>query len=252
MKKILVTGGAGYVGSHACKVLAQSGIEPIVFDNLSRGNPGAVKWGPLEIGDILDSDRLDEVLTKYRPDAIMHFAAYAYVGESVGDPETYYVNNVTGSLQLIKAMRHHDINKIIFSSSCSTYGMPQALAIDEMHLQIPVNPYGMTKLTIEACLRDFGVAYGLQSVVLRYFNAAGADPDGEIGEKHDPETHLIPLAIDAAIGRRGELTIHGDDYDTIDGTCVRDFVHVTDLANAHVQALGAFQSGNSFNAFNFF
>lgn len=234
---VLVTGGAGYIGSHACKALARSGYVPVVYDNLCYGHKWAVKWGPLELGDIGDRERLDQVIEIYRPNAVMHFAAFAYVGESVGDPGKYYRNNVVGSLNLLEAMRDHEINRIVFSSTCATYGVPERLPMSEETPQHPINPYGASKLMVERLLADFGAAHGLTSVVLRYFNAAGADPDNEIGEDHEPETHLIPLALDAASGRRPHVTVFGTDYDTPDGTCIRDYIHVSDLADAHVGAM---------------
>lgn len=250
MKKILVTGGAGYIGGHACKALAAEGYTPIVYDNLVYGHSWAVRWGPLEIGDIADRTRLDEVLGKYSPIAIMHFAAYAYVGESVRNPGKYYRNNVAGTLTLLEAMRDHGIDKLIFSSTCATYGNPNFVPIKESHPQQPINPYGASKLMIERILQDFDCAHGLRSISLRYFNAAGADPDGEVGEAHDPETHLIPLVLDAALGRQPAITIFGDDYDTPDGTCIRDYIHVSDLANAHVLALKALEKGAKTTAYN--
>src|SRR5215831_21017179 len=188
---VLVTGGAGYVGSHVCKALHRAGYRPIVYDNLCAGHEWAVKWGPLEHGDIQDRARLDEVINKYRPKAVMHFAAFAYVGESVADPGKYYRNNVAGSLTLLEALRDHEIERIVFSSTCATYGVPDNIPIREDAPQHPINPYGASKLMVERMIQDFGSAYGLRSIVLRYFNAAGADPEGDIGEDHDPETHLI-------------------------------------------------------------
>jgi UDP-arabinose 4-epimerase len=240
MSNVLVTGGAGYVGSHACKALAANGLNPIAFDNLVTGHDWAVRWGPLAKGDILDGDRLDEVFRLYQPSAVLHFAAYAYVGESVEHPSRYYTNNVLGTLNLLNAMRKHGVDQIVFSSTCSTYGIPESVPISEAHPQRPINPYGSSKLMVERILADYGAAYRLRSISLRYFNAAGADPEGQIGENHDPETHLIPLVLSAANG--GEpITIYGTDYDTPDGTCIRDFIHVSDLANAHVLALKALQ-----------
>ena len=247
---ILVTGGAGYIGSHACKALAQAGYTPIAYDNLVYGHRQAVRWGPLEVGDIADRARLDAVITQYRPEAVMHFAAYAYVGESVLDPAKYYRNNVAGTLNLLEALLHHGINRIVFSSTCATYGIPQQTPIDEDHPQQPINPYGASKLMIERMLQDFDTAYGLRSVSLRYFNAAGADPDGEIGEDHDPETHLIPLALQAALGQREALQVFGTDYPTPDGSCIRDYIHVTDLAQAHVQAMDYLAKGGATTALN--
>jgi UDP-arabinose 4-epimerase len=235
--KVLVTGGAGYIGSHACKALAAAGHEPICVDNLVYGHRWAVRWGPLEVADISDRERIDAILAEYRPDAVMHFAAYAYVGESVTDPAKYYRNNVAGTLSLLDAMVRHGIDRIVFSSTCATYGNPHSIPIAEDHPQAPINPYGASKQMVERMLADFGVAHGLRSAALRYFNAAGADPDGEIGEAHDPETHLIPLVLEAAAGLRADIKVFGDDYDTADGTCIRDYVHVTDLADAHVRAL---------------
>jgi UDP-arabinose 4-epimerase len=240
---VLVTGGAGYIGSHACKALARAGYTPVAYDNLVYGHEWAVKWGPLERGDILDRKRLAEVFAKYRPVAVMHFAAFAYVGESVAEPAKYYRNNVEGTLSLLEAMRGAGADKLVFSSSCATYGVPTATPIREDMPQAPINPYGATKLMVERILADYRAAYGLQSVALRYFNAAGADPEGEIGEAHDPETHLIPLALDVAAGDVAHITINGDDYDTADGTCIRDYVHVSDIAQAHVLALAALDAG---------
>lgn len=249
-KHILVTGGAGYIGSHACKALAQAGYIPLVYDNLVYGHEWAVKWGPFEKGDITDRKRLDEVIEKYEPVAVIHFAAYAYVGESVENPGKYYRNNVFGSLVLLEAMRDHGIQKIIFSSTCATYGVPLEVPIKESHLQNPINPYGSSKLMIEQILHDFDVAHQVQSISLRYFNAAGADPEGEIGEYHNPETHLIPLVLDVASGKRPHIVIFGDDYDTHDGTGVRDYIHVTDLADAHIRALKSLEKGAKTTAYN--
>ena len=249
-KQVLVTGGAGYIGSHACKALAKAGYTPIAYDNLVYGHEWAVKWGPFEQGDILDRSRLNEVIKQYQPAAIMHFAAYAYVGESVEQPGKYYRNNVAGSLTLLEAMRDHGIPNFIFSSTCATYGEPEQIPIPEDHNQAPINPYGHSKLMIEQMLKDFDTAHGLKSVSLRYFNAAGADPDGETGEDHDPETHLIPLVLDAAAGRRPDITIFGTDYETEDGTCIRDYIHVTDLADAHVKALKYLEQGGETTKYN--
>ena len=250
MPSILVTGGAGYIGSHACKALAQAGYTPITYDNLVYGHPWAVRWGPFEEGDILDRGRLDEVMRRHRPQAVMHFAAYAYVGESVENPGKYYRNNVAGTLTLLEAMRDQGIRRMVFSSTCATYGVPEQIPIPEHHPQHPINPYGASKHMIERMLRDFDAAHGLRSSSLRYFNAAGADPDGETGEDHDPETHLIPLVLEAAAGRRPHVAIFGNDYDTPDGTCIRDYIHVTDLADAHVLALRRLESGAESRAYN--
>jgi UDP-arabinose 4-epimerase len=237
MERVLLVGGAGYIGAHAAKYLAQHGFLPVVFDDLSRGHREAVKWGPLEVGDIADGERLGEVLARHQPQAVMHFAAFAYVGESMTDPARYYRNNVAGTLSLLEAMRKAGVRHLVFSSSCATYGLPRALPIVEEHPQDPINPYGRSKLMVEQILADYVRAYDLRAVCLRYFNAAGADPDGEIGEGHEPETHLVPLVLQAAAGQRGAIEVFGDDYPTRDGTCVRDYVHVTDLARAHHLAL---------------
>lgn len=242
-KTVLVTGGAGYIGSHACKALAAAGYLPVAYDNMVHGHDWAVQWGPLEVGDIADRARLDCVISRYQPAAVMHFAAYAYVGESVADPGKYYRNNVAGTLTLLEAMRDHRVTQMIFSSSCATYGIPDAVPIIETTAQHPINPYGASKLMVERMIADFGAAHGLRWITLRYFNAAGADSRNQIGESHDPETHLIPLALAAASGMGAALTVFGDDYDTPDGTCVRDYVHVSDLANAHVLALNALSGG---------
>jgi len=249
-KSVLVTGGAGYIGAHACKALAKAGYTPVTYDNLVYGHPKAVRWGPLEKGDIGDRKQLEMVMKKYNPSAVMHFAAYAYVGESVMNPKIYYRNNVAGTLSLLESMISCNIDKIIFSSTCATYGMPDQIPIDEDHRQHPINPYGRSKLMIEWILQDFAAAYDLKFVSLRYFNAAGADPDAEIGEDHDPETHLIPLVLDVALGNRNRLDIYGTDYDTPDGTCIRDYVHVSDLADAHLLALEYLNDGGQSNVFN--
>lgn len=247
---ILVTGGAGYIGSHTCKAVAKAGYTPVTYDNLIYGHPWAVKWGPFEHGDIADKQRLGEVLKQYKPIAVIHFAAFAYVGESMHSPAKYYRNNVAGTLNLLETMRDQGVLNIVFSSTCATYGIPNTIPITEDHIQNPINPYGKSKLMVEHMLNDFDAAYGLKSVALRYFNAAGADPDGEIGELHEPETHLIPLVIEAALGKRDNITVFGTDYDTPDGTCVRDYIHVNDLADAHVLALKHLHSGGESKAFN--
>ncbi|QVL50604.1 MAG: UDP-glucose 4-epimerase GalE [Thiocapsa sp.] len=247
---VLVTGGAGYIGSHACKLLHQAGYRPIVYDNLVYGHRRAVRWGPLEEGDIQDRARLDAVFESHRPAAVMHFAAFCYVGESVKDPGKYYRNNVAGTLTLLEAMRDHGVAPLVFSSTCATYGVPRSERIAEDHPQNPINPYGASKLMVERLLADFDTAYGLRAIALRYFNAAGADPDSEIGEDHDPETHLIPLAIAAAAGTGPGLTVYGTDYDTPDGTCIRDYIHVADLAQAHLRALDALLGGASSRIYN--
>jgi UDP-glucose-4-epimerase GalE len=244
MQNILVFGGAGYIGSHACKALAAAGYRPVTYDNLSRGNRWSVKWGPLEEGDIADVPKLSALLNKYQPAAVMHFAAYAYVGESCEQPLMYYANNFCGTLALLQALVAHACIPIVFSSSCATYGNPQWVPISEDHPQNPINPYGRSKLFVEHLLRDLNAACGLPWVALRYFNAAGADPDGEIGEWHDPEPHLIPATLIAAQTGRA-VQIFGTDYDTPDGTCVRDFIHVSDIADAHVGALKYLLDGGS-------
>jgi UDP-glucose-4-epimerase GalE len=249
MIKILVTGGAGYIGSHVCKALAGSGYLPITYDNLSRGNQWAVKWGPLEQGDIADRACLSVVLARHRPSAVMHFAAFAYVEESIAQPLLYYRNNVTGTVSFLQTLIDYQPLPFVLSSSCATYGLPEKLPISEEHPQRPINPYGFSKLIAERMLTDFGVAYGLPSISLRYFNAAGADPEGELGEAHDPETHLIPRVIRAAC-MDTTIQVFGIDYDTPDGTCVRDYVHVTDIADAHVRALDYLLSGGTSCALN--
>jgi UDP-arabinose 4-epimerase len=248
--KVLVTGAAGYVGSHACKALARRGLQPVGLDNLERAGLRALPWGPLEVADTRDRSALDAILRRYRPEAVMHFAAYAYVGESVAEPGRYYHNNVLGSLTLLEALRDTGIDPFVFSSTCATYGIPSRVPIDEDHPQAPINPYGSSKLMVERILADFDRAHGLRSVALRYFNAAGADPDGEIGESHEPETHAIPLAIQAAVGRLPRFQVFGTDYPTPDGSAIRDYVHVSDLAAAHVRALDYLLAGGPSTALN--
>jgi UDP-glucose-4-epimerase GalE len=246
---ILVTGGAGFIGSHACKALAKAGYFPVTYDNLSRGHSEAVKWGPLEVGDIADVSRVKAVLDRHQPAAVMHFAAYAYVGESVGAPLFYYRNNVAGSMALLEAVIAFKPLPLVFSSTCATYGLPDRIPITEDHPQRPINPYGASKLMVEFILADVGTAHRLPWVALRYFNAGGSDPEGEVGEIHDPETHLIPLVLQAA--RSGvPVQIYGTDYDTPDGTCIRDYVHVTDIADAHVRALKYLLAGGKSCALN--
>ena len=234
---ILVTGGAGYIGSHTCKALARAGYLPVSYDSLETGNRWAVKWGPFEHGDIADQTRLLSVIHKYKPSAVIHFAASAYVGESIANPAKYYRNNVVGTLGLLEAMRLGGVRRIVFSSTCATYGIPDVLPISESAPQSPINPYGHSKLMVEQILKDYVAAHGLSVVALRYFNACGADADMEIGESHDPETHLVPLVMMAALDGNKPVTIFGTDYPTKDGTCIRDYIHVTDLATAHVLAL---------------
>jgi UDP-glucose-4-epimerase GalE len=234
---ILIVGGAGYIGSHTAKLVAASGHRPVVFDNLVYGHRSAVKWGPLVEGDLADPAAIRRALSEHDVKAVIHFAAYAYVGESMTDPGKYFRNNVTGTINLLDAMVAVGVRDLVFSSTCATYGEPREVPISESHPQNPVNAYGETKLAVERMLRWYGQAHGLRYAALRYFNAAGADPDGDIGEEHDPETHLIPLAIAAAHGRGGPLSIFGTDYPTPDGTAVRDYIHVLDLAEAHLLAL---------------
>src|SRR5215471_8862527 len=244
METVLVTGGAGFIGSHTCKALAKGGFLPVAFDNLSQGHAQFVRWGPFVQGDILNAADLDRAFAQHRPDAVIHFAALAYVGESATRPLAYYRVNVAGLVNVAEAMLRHKTRTIVFSSSCATYGIPVTLPIGETAPQRPINPYGRSKLACEQILIDTSAAEDLRFAILRYFNAAGADPDRELAELHHPETHLIPLAIDAAIGRGPPLQILGVDYPTADGTCERDFIHVSDLASAHVQALLYLNAGN--------
>lgn len=233
---VLVTGGAGYIGSHVCKELAKAGTLPISYDTLESGHKWAVRWGPLECGDIGDAARLDDVITRYRPDAVIHLAGYIDVGESVRSPERYLQNNVEKSKTLIETMLRHGLNTLIFSSTCAIYGVPRTEFLTESHAISPLSPYAESKFRTERLI-NAAIGRGLRAVSLRYFNAAGADPDGQIGEAHHPEHHLLPLAADAALGLGPALTLLGDDYPTPDGSCVRDFVHVVDLAVAHIKAL---------------
>ncbi len=250
MAKILVTGGAGYIGSHCCKAFSQAGWEVVVYDNLKHGWADMVKWGPLIEGDILDRDALDRAFDQVRPDAVAHFAALISVAESVADPALHYRNNAVGAFNILEAMRKAGVDKIIFSSTAATYGLPQVVPIPEDHPQWPINPYGWSKLMVERMLADYKAAYGLKFAALRYFNAAGADPDGEIGERHEPETHVIPLAARGALRDDYEFTIFGEDFDTRDGTCIRDYVHVADLGSAHLAALEHLMGGGESGAFN--
>ena len=246
---VLVTGGAGYVGAHTCLALAEAGFEPVVYDSLARGWREFVQWGPLEEGDIRDRARLREVLGRHRPAAVLHFAALIEVGESVKDPGGFFDNNVAGAMTLIDEAQKAGVQGLVFSSTCATYGDPQRLPLDEGHPQNPVSPYGRSKLMVEQALSEFDQWLGFRSVALRYFNAAGADPQGRIGEKHEPETHAIPNAIFAARDAR-PFKLFGTDYDTRDGTAVRDYVHVLDLAEAHVRALSHLLEGGETQAFN--
>jgi UDP-arabinose 4-epimerase len=240
---ILVTGGAGFIGSHICKALSRAGMIPVTYDNLSTGHADSVRWGPLIRAELADAATLRRTLAEFSPDCVIHCGANAYVGESVDMPRKYYRNNVVGSLTLLEACLDQDIERIVFSSSCATYGIPASLPIREESPQHPVNPYGRTKLIFEMALEDFAAAYGIRFAALRYFNAAGADPDGELAERHHPETHLIPRALLAAAGRLERLDIFGTDYATEDGTCVRDYVHVSDLAQAHLAAVNHLMAG---------
>ncbi len=247
--RILVVGGAGYIGSHCVKELHKKGYDVVVLDNLSRGHREALKWGQFEHGDMADTARLREVFGKHDIAAVMHFAAFAYVGESVQNPQIYYENNVCNTLNLLSAMREAGVKRFIFSSTCATYGEPKEIPISESHPQSPINPYGWSKLMVERILDSFRDAYGFQNTSFRYFNAAGADPDGEIGEEHEPETHLIPLVMHAAQGGPS-LKLFGTDYPTPDGTCVRDYIHVTDLANAHILGVERLLSGDPGAVYN--
>ena len=247
---ILVPGGAGYVGSHVCLALSEAGFRPVVYDDLSNGHEAFVQWGPLEQGDIRDRDRLDDVIARHRPRAVLHFAGLIEVGASVKDPGAFYDINVGGSITLINAARRGGVDAMVFSSTCATYGGPERVPMDEGHPQQPLNPYGRSKLQVEQFLADLSLYAGFRSVCLRYFNAAGADEAGRIGERHTPETHAIPLAIQAALGQRDAFTIFGQDYQTRDGTAVRDYVHVSDLADAHVKALRYLLDGGQTTSIN--
>ncbi|WP_374433035.1 UDP-glucose 4-epimerase GalE [Tabrizicola sp.] len=247
--RILVTGGAGYIGSHACKSLARAGFEPVVFDNLSTGWKDAVRWGPLVQGDLMDRASIDAALAEYRPEAVMHFAALSLVGESMKDPGLYWRVNVGGALNLLEACAAAGVRNFVFSSTCATYGDQDGVLLTEDTPQRPINAYGGSKLAIEQMLRDFGISTGISHVIFRYFNVAGADPDAEVGEQHTPETHLIPLMLDAVAGKRPALTVFGTDYPTPDGTCVRDYVHVSDLADAHVLGLQRLLDGKGSGVF---
>jgi UDP-glucose-4-epimerase GalE len=248
--KILITGGAGFIGSHTCKLLAQNGYSLVIVDNLSRGQAKVDVWGTLCKVDLNDFDRLMQVFQEHRPSAVVHFAALTYVGESMENPSLYYWNNVRGTLHLLEAMRQTACNQIVFSSTCATYGTPLHIPISESHPQNPINTYGQTKLMAETLLKEYGRAHAFRSVSLRYFNASGADPELELGECHSPETHLIPLALEAAAGMRPHLAVFGNDYPTPDGTCIRDYIHVWDLAQGHLQALRYLDSGGQTTAFN--
>ncbi|MEM7596917.1 MAG: UDP-glucose 4-epimerase GalE [Pseudomonadota bacterium] len=250
MTNILVTGGAGYIGSHACKLLKSKGYTPVTFDNLCTGWQDAVQFGPFEQGDLRDSVRLAEVFAKHKPTAVMHFAALSQVGESMSDPGAYWANNVGGSQSLMQAAVEAGCLNFVFSSTCATYGEQDNVVLDEECGQAPINAYGASKRAVEEMLGHYETAFGLRHVIFRYFNVAGADPEAEVGEFHQPETHLVPLMLDAIDGKRDALTIHGTDYDTPDGTCIRDYVHVMDLVGAHVLGLKWLEAGKGSRVFN--
>jgi len=247
---ILVTGGAGYIGSHCCKELSKNGLHPITIDNLIYGHKNFARWGEFFQGDVGDPAHLKQCFGRHKIDAVMHFAAYAYVGESVEDPLKYYENNLRNTIQLLHAVLEHGVKYFVLSSTAATYGNPEKIPIDENHSVNPINPYGKTKRMIEEILADYQAAYDLNYISLRYFNAAGADPDAEVGEDHDPETHLIPLVLDVAAGKSNAIKVFGNDYATPDGTCIRDYIHVTDLARAHILALQFLMGGGDSSAYN--
>ena len=247
---VLIVGGAGYIGSHMVKMLAQAGHQVVTLDNLSTGYRDAVKYGEFVEGDISDSSLLDKLFSDNQFDGVMHFASFIEVGESVRDPAKYFRNNFTNTLNLLDAMVRHQVKYFIFSSTAAIFGEPEYTPIDEKHPKNPINPYGRSKLMVEQALEDYEKAYGLQAVCLRYFNAAGADPDGELGERHNPETHLIPLILQAASGRRDSISVFGEDYPTTDGSCVRDYIHIVDLCSAHLLALNHLMAGNGSRRYN--
>jgi UDP-glucose 4-epimerase len=247
---VLVVGGAGYIGSHMVKRLGRAGCDVLTLDNLSSGHRDAVLFGEFVEGDLADRALLDQIFSTRQIDAVMHFASFIQVGESMCDPAKYYQNNVVNSLNLLNAMRTHEVRRIIFSSTAAIFGEPEYAPIDENHPKTPINPYGKTKLMLEQALADYDRAYGLKSICLRYFNAAGADPDGELGERHDPETHLIPLVLQAASGRRDNISVFGQDYNTPDGTCIRDYIHIADLCEAHWLGLQSLMDGGDSQAYN--
>src|SRR5690554_933674 len=248
--KILVLGGAGYIGSHMAKTLMRAGHDVVVLDNLSTGFRRLARYGEFVPGDLADKQVLESIFQRHRIDAVMHFAAASLVGESVADPGKYYRNNVAATLTLLDTMCRFGVTKLVFSSTAAVYGEPMSVPIDEAHSKRPINPYGASKWMVEQILQDYASAYGLSSIRLRYFNAAGADPEGELGECHDPESHLIPLVLQAASGRRSHISIFGDDYDTPDGTCIRDYIHVEDLCEAHMLALQRLLEGGASRAYN--
>ena len=247
---ILVTGGAGYIGAHCCKELSKKGFNPITIDNLVYGHKHFVRWGEFFKGDVGNPTHLKKCFSRHKIDAVMHFAAYAYVGESVQDPLKYYENNLRNTIQLLHAVLENNVKYFVFSSTCATYGNPLKTPIDEDHPLNPINPYGKTKRMIEQILEDYRAAYGLEYISLRYFNAAGADPDADVGEDHDPEAHLIPLVLDAAAGKSKAIKVFGTDYATPDGTCIRDYIHVTDLAGAHILAIERLLGGAGSSVYN--
>ncbi len=247
---VLVVGGAGYIGSHMVKMLGRAGYQVVTVDNLSSGYREAVTMGELAQVDLADTDALDQVFARYRPQAVLHFASFIQVGESVRHPDKYYRNNLANTLNLLDTMVRHDVKWFVFSSTAAIFGEPRYVPIDESHLREPVNPYGRSKLMVEQVLEDYERAYGIRSVCLRYFNAAGADPEGELGERHDPETHLIPLILQAASGRRDAITVFGRDYDTPDGSCIRDYIHIQDLCRAHILALNWMRERDASGRFN--
>jgi UDP-glucose-4-epimerase GalE len=247
---VLVTGGAGYIGSHACKALSEAGYTPVAFDNLITGHRWAAQWGPLVVGDLADTALIRRTIQQHGITAAIHFAAFSTVGESMTDPRKYFRNNVVNTLGLLDSLVECSVSRLVFSSTCATYGTPVSVPLDETHPQLPVNPYGESKLMVERMLHWYGRAYGLGWTALRYFNASGADPESRIGELHDPETHLIPLVLQAALGERSHIDIFGTDYPTPDGTAVRDYIHVDDLADAHVRALGHLERGGDSLALN--
>ena len=246
--KIFIVGGAGYIGSHMVKAAYKKGYEVITLDNLSTGHKDAVLYGKFEFCDILDKVELNRIFKKYKPDVVMHFSAFSLVGESVSDPYKYYHNNVAGTLNLLKTMIDNNCKKFIFSSSAAIYGEPQYTPIDEKHPMRPINPYGKSKMMVEEILKDFDSAYGLKYVSFRYFNAAGHDVEGNLRERHEPETHLLPIIMQVVNGQRDSVSIFGDDYNTYDGSCVRDFIHVTDLANAHLKGLDYLNDNSSYSS----
>jgi UDP-glucose 4-epimerase len=250
MTNILVTGGAGYIGSHTCLALAEKGYTPVVYDNLVNGHREFVQWGPFEQGDVRDRERLEQVVRSHKPAAIIHFAGLIEVAESITNPIAFFDNNVSGSVNVFAVALQAEIDKVVFSSTCATYGIPQEIPMRESHPQLPISPYGTSKLLVEQILRNLGTYQGLRSVILRYFNAAGADIKGRIGEWHNPESHVIPIAIDVARGKRSLFKIYGSDYPTPDGTCIRDFIHVADLADAHARSIDYLLAGGTSVALN--